>query len=97
MTIRTKPLKVRIHDWAYHRNGICGAPFHVVLFDDVEDENTRKIGILFEAPYHCAVLDVGKLSAGEIRFGFNSYRGDTFEGTLRAALRFPANRERNQP
>lgn len=84
-----KILNVRIHDWDYHRNGICGAPFHVFLFDDIRDENTRKVGILFEAPHHCAVLDVAKLSSGSIGFGFNSYRGDNFEPSLRAAIRFP--------
>jgi hypothetical protein len=81
---------VKLIDWAHHRNGICGAPFHGVLFEDVDDENTRKIGILFEKSYHCAVLDVGKLSQGNIAFGFNSYRGDVFEESLRAVLNFPA-------
>jgi len=89
MTHRKTPLKILIHDWAYHRNGICGAPFHVFLFDDTGDENTRKVGILFEAPHHCAVLDVAKLAAGSIGFGFNSYRGDVFEDHLRTAIRFP--------
>jgi hypothetical protein len=84
-----KSLNVRIHDRDYHRNGISGAPFHVFLFDDVADENTRKVGILFEALYHCAVLDVAKLAGGSIGFGFNSYRGDNFESSLRAAIRFP--------
>ena len=86
---RRKPPEIRINDWAYHRNGICGAPFHVFLFDDTGDENTRKVGILFEAPHHCAVLDVTKLSEGGIAFGLNSYRGDMFEESLRAALNFP--------
>jgi len=89
MTRRNKPrVPIRVIDWAYHRNGMCGAPFHVVLFDDVDDENTRKVGILFEEPYHCAVLDVAKLTAGNIAFGFNSYRGDIFEELLRH-LKFP--------
>jgi len=82
---------VRVNDWDYHRNGICGAPFHVVLFDDVDDENTRKVGILFDEPYHCAVLDVAKLASGSIAFGFNSYRGDRFEESLRKAIKFPRN------
>jgi hypothetical protein len=86
---RKTPVRIRVLDWDFHRNGICGAPFHVVLFEDVDDENTRKVGILFDAPYHCAVLDIGKLSAGNIAFGFNSYRGDFFEEALRSALRLP--------
>ena len=90
MTVRrTSPVRIKVIDWAYHRNGICGAPFHVVLFDDTDDENIRKIGVLFEEPHHCAVLDVTKLAGGSIAFGVNSYRGDRFESALRAALRFP--------
>ena len=94
--MRKPRIQINVVDWAYHRNGICGAPFHVVLFDDVAEENTRKVGVLFEKPYHCAVLDIAKLSAGSIAFGFNSYRGDVFEDTLRAALRFP-NVKGNRP
>jgi hypothetical protein len=67
--------------------------FTSCFFEDVSEENTRKVGILFEKPYHCAVLDVAKLSAGSIAFGFNSYRGDVFQDTLRAALRFPMRKE----
>lgn len=81
--------RISIVDWDYHRNGISGAPFHVFLFNDTGDENTRKVGILFEQPYHCAVLDVAKLASGSIAFGFNSYRGDVFEEQLRHAIRFP--------
>ena len=80
---------LKIIDWAYHRNGICGAPFHVILFDDIAEENSRKVGILFEQPYHCAVLDVGKLAQGSIAFGVNSYRGDRFEPALRRAIKLP--------
>jgi hypothetical protein len=83
----TQPTRIRIIDIAYHRNGMCGAPFHVVLFHDTDDENTRKLGILFEEPYHCAVLDDAKLARGEIAFGVNSYRGDRFETVLRPALK----------
>jgi hypothetical protein len=88
----TRSVKIRIVDTAYHRNGICGAPFHVVLFDDTGDENTRKVGILFDQPYHCAVLDVAKLAVGSIAFGVNSYRGDVFEAALRNAIKFNPNR-----
>jgi hypothetical protein len=87
---KTKPrARINVIDWAHHRNGMCGAPFHVILFDDVADEDTRKVGILFEEPYYCAVLDVAKLAAGNIAFGVNSYRGDRFETSLRHAVKFP--------
>lgn len=89
MSNRKHIAKIRILEWDYHRNGISGAPFHVFLFDDTADENTRKVGILFEKQYHCAVLDVAKLAAGTIGFGLNSYRGDVFEEQLRTVIRFP--------
>jgi len=80
--------RIRVIDFAFHRNGISGAPFHVVLFHDTDDENTRKVAILFDEPQHCAVLDVAKLAEGRIAFGVNSYRGDRFESALRKALKF---------
>lgn len=70
-----------------HRNGISGAPFHVVLFEDRGEDGSRKIGIRFEPGAegcHCAVLDVNKLAAGDIAFMSNSWRGDLFEPMLRA-------------
>jgi len=77
------PATVRVTDHARHRNGICGAPFTVAIIDDNE---SRKLAILFDAPDHCAVLDIAKLSGGDIAFGSNSYRGDCYEPDLRRAL-----------
>ena len=42
-------MKLTIIDIAYHRNGICGAPFATVLFEDTGPEGSRKVAILFEA------------------------------------------------
>lgn len=66
-----------------HRNGICGAPFDVVLFEDAGDEGGRKFAVLFEPQYFCAVLDVDKLAAGDIAFGSDSWRGDDCKPALR--------------
>jgi hypothetical protein len=79
-------MKLNIIAIAHHRNGICGAPFHAVLFDDDGPEGSRKVGIVFDEPHHCAVLDVAKLAAGDIAFGSNSYRGDQYEPHLRDAV-----------
>ena len=79
-------MKLKIIDIACHRNGICGAPFEVVLFEDQGPEGSRKAGILFEEPYHCAILDVAKLATGDIAFGSNSWRGDKYEPHLRQAI-----------
>jgi hypothetical protein len=86
MTSRRR-LPIRVIASAHHRNGISGAPFHVVLFDDAD---SRKVGIVFDAPGHCAVLDIAELARGRIAFGVNSYRGDVYEPTLRQALRHAA-------
>jgi hypothetical protein len=79
-------MKLSIIANAHHRNGICGAPFNVVLFGDTGPEGSRKVAILFEEEGHCAVLDVAKLAAGDIAFGSNSWRGDVFEPSLRQAI-----------
>ena len=80
-------MKLNIIAIAHHRNGICGAPFGVVLFEDSGPEGSRKVGIVFDEPHHCAVLDVARLTAGDIRFGSNSWRGDNYEPSLREAVR----------
>ncbi len=80
-------MNLKIIAFAHHRNGICGAPFVVTLFEDTGAEGSRKIAILFEQEGHCAVLDVDKLVAGDIAFGSNSWRGDRFEQPLRKAIR----------
>jgi len=79
-------MKLKIIDIAFHRNGICGAPFHVVLFDDRCNDGRRMMAIVFEEDGHCAVLDVAKLAAGDIKFGSNSWRGDEYQWRLRRAI-----------
>jgi hypothetical protein len=79
-------MKLNIIDIAHHRNGICGAPFQVVLFEDQGPEGSRKVAILFDEPRYCAVLDIAKLAAGDIEFGSNSWRGDNYEALLRKAI-----------
>ena len=80
------PLKITLSALAYHRNGICGAPFHVAIVEASDEPGRPKVAIVFDEPYHVAVLDIGKLSADEITFGENSYRGDIFEPPLRNAI-----------
>ena len=73
-----------IREVAYHRNGVCGAPFHAVRF---RFENEEMLAIVFEEPGECAVLSIPKLSepAG-VAFGRNSWRGDHFETDVRRAI-----------
>ena len=41
-------MNLTIIDIAHHRNGVCGAPFAVILFEDAGAEGSRKVAILFE-------------------------------------------------
>ena len=78
-------LKITIIEASYHRNGISGAGFHAILFD--EAEHGRMIASLFDERGYCAVYSVGELAKGNITFGRgNSWRGDGFEDVLRPAL-----------
>ena len=81
-TRRNHPLNLEILDISFHRNGINGAPFHAVLFYD----DSMKLGVVFGAEGHCAVLDLYLLLAKDIAFGTNSSRGDQYEPSLRAAI-----------
>ena len=67
-----------IIDMAYHRNGICGVPFIVTIFESADGNNM--VGIRFDddSDCYCAVLDIDKLAEHEIRFCHNSWRGDHF-------------------
>ncbi|QVL31639.1 hypothetical protein KIH39_22775 [Telmatocola sphagniphila] len=51
----------------YHRNGISGAPFHVLIFRDPDEG--RMLGIVFEQSHHVAVFNLDKLALGNIAFG----------------------------
>ena len=78
---------LKVIEMARHRNGVGGAPFDVVLFEDGGEDGSRKVAIVFDEPGQCAVLDAGKLAEGDIRFGENSWRGDVYEGALREVIR----------
>ncbi|HWG41188.1 MAG TPA: hypothetical protein VN688_00260 [Gemmataceae bacterium] len=87
-------MKLKIIGIAHHCNGVVGAPFAVALFKDHGPQGSLKVGILFEEPYHCAILDVVKLASGDIQFGSNSWRGDQYEPHLRRAI---ASHDRRHP
>lgn len=75
--------RITVETVARHRNGVSGAPFHVVLF---REGGSRKLAVIFDEICHVAVLDLTLAAAGEVRFGFNSFRGDVYEPLLRAAV-----------
>ena len=79
-------MKLNILNIDYHRNGICGAPFHAIVFRDKREKGSVKLGVVFDAPSHTALLDIGKLADCDIEFGSNSWRGDQYEPALRRAI-----------
>ena len=84
-------MKLTVEQIEYHRNGVCGVPFHVVIakeqgrnmlivrFDKKADK--RADGVL------CAAFDLDLLSKGDIRFGQNSWRGDWYAIEVDKAIR----------
>lgn len=83
-------MKINVQKIAYHRNGIGGAPFHVVTFRNRVAITPRATGTfvatVFEGEGRCAVLQIDLLAGGTIEFGENSWRGDEFEADLRKAI-----------
>jgi hypothetical protein len=77
-------MKLHIEQIERHRNGICGASFHILVFRDPDEG--RMVAIVFDQQHHVAVLHLDKLAAGNITFGENSWRGDKYEPCLRQAI-----------
>ena len=75
-------MKIDIREVVYHRNGITGTGFHVVLFKRGRD---LMIATVFPDRGDVAVLDVAETSRGNIGEG-NKWRGDHFETELREAI-----------
>lgn len=80
-------MKLSILNVDYHRNGVCGIPFHAVVFRDAGPEGSVKLGVVFDSQHHTAVLDISKLAECDVAFGSNSWRGDHYEPALRKVIR----------
>lgn len=78
-------LEIKILDVQWHRNGISGTGFFAVLFR--EKKEGLMVATLFDQESYCAVYQVDKLAAGDIRFGSNSWRGDSFESVIRPLMK----------
>ena len=85
--------KVNVTDVKWHRNGISGEGFHVVLFGWVDGKKNRKmVATVFGAnekkpSMRTAVFDRDELAAGNVAFaGGNSWRGDYFAEALNDAI-----------
>ena len=77
-------MKLRIENIQLHRNGVTGAPFHVLIFRGTDED--RMLGIVFEKKSHVAIFNLDKLAVGNIAFGVKSWRGDHYERPLRNAI-----------
>lgn len=76
-----------------HRNGSGGLPFYVVLFRGRPSPSAPLQNFMAIIPHiidehidglaPCFVLDVDLLAEGNVEFGENSWRGDTFLPILR--------------
>lgn len=79
----------------YHRNGISGLGFHVGIVEEMgEDGKIREmlvVRFLKEADKEtgnvvCAAFDFAKLDKREIRFFYNSWRGDYYSYVMDDAI-----------
>lgn len=78
---------VKIEEVAYHRNGVGGEPFYVIKFISTEDGRaSNMVGVVYPENGYVSVFDRDLLGQGVIAFGYNSFRGDHFEGHLRHAI-----------
>lgn len=74
-----------IEEVDYHRNGVGGIGFHIVKF--TQPSEGPMLGIVFPEDGAVAVFNRDKLKEDEIRFFYNSWRGDVYEPYLREAIR----------
>lgn len=80
MKVETNAGSISIFSIKSHRNGICGAPFHLVRFSwhDGVRLRPRMLAVLFDEPWHTAVLDQDE--------PLECWRGDHFEEGLRPVV-----------
>jgi hypothetical protein len=76
-------MKIEIVDASYHRNGICGEPFTVAIFNCDNVADSKMLGIFFDKIGYVAILNINLLSDGVITNDRNAWRGDVFENDLR--------------
>jgi len=83
-------IKISVKKVTYIRNGIDGAPYHVVLFKTPSCRGLM-VGIVFDEKHHVAVINATLLAEGLIGYEgddeskHNAYRGDYYEYQLRQA------------
>jgi hypothetical protein len=81
-------MEIKILSADYHRNGVGGNGFWAVIFDATALGVTRRMvaSIFPHDRMNCAVFQIDKLAAGNVKFIENSWRGDVFSDHLADAL-----------
>jgi hypothetical protein len=81
-------MAIEIRDVAYHRNGISGLPFWVVLFNDTDAGMFNQVATIDEDGKDCRVINAGLVvTAGEIgNRHMNTWRGDYYLQKIKEAM-----------
>lgn len=85
---KTTMQKIKVSAIEYHRNGVSGNGFHVVLFKSKKDGERKEsnfIATVFEEVGTVAVICLDLLPEISM-LGGNAWRGDNFEPELRKAI-----------
>ena len=84
---------IKINNIQYHRNGICGGPFHVINFNEGRCNMTAVVFCKYDGEKYIshynpkvAVFNTRLLGKRNINFGENSFRGDHFSEVLINAI-----------
>ena len=81
-------MTIEIRDVAYHRNGVAGLPFYVVLFNDTDAGMFNQLATIDEDGKDCRVINAGLVvTASEIGTRhMNTWRGDRYLSQIRDAM-----------
>ena len=81
-------MAIEIRDVAYHRNGIAGLPFYVVLFNDTDKGMFNHVATIDEDGTDCRVINAGLVvTASEIGTRhMNTWRGDSYLSQIHDAM-----------
>lgn len=87
-----KKVNITVKEVSWHRNGIGGTGFHAVHFVDHDqvgrdNKDAEMLGIVFDKPGHCAVIQINQPGDFTVKFGKNSWRGENYEPSLRDAIK----------
>ena len=79
---------MKLHQLDYHRNGVCGAGFYAILFNDPEQPGGEgslynMLATVFDRKGHVSIINTAMLEDAGVSFGYNSWRGDHYEPQLR--------------